>query len=105
MSRLPIRARLTLVFAAAMAIVLAAFGVFIYVRIDKTLTSTIDGALRGQLAEATGRLEEGTTLLDQDAQAGSTVGELLRADGAVVRSTPAGLRPFLSSADLQAVAA
>ena len=105
MSRLPIRARLTLVFAGAMAVLLAALGIFVYVRIGATLTGTIDSALRGQLTESTGRLEEGATLLDQDAQAGSTVGELLRADGSVVRSTPEGLRPFLNSADLQAVAA
>ena len=42
MSRIPIRIRLTLFFAAAMAIVLAAIGVFAYSRVASDLDRAID---------------------------------------------------------------
>ena len=42
MTRLPIRLRLTLVFALAMAVVLSAFGAFVYVRLDRDLLASVD---------------------------------------------------------------
>ena len=42
MTRLPIRVRLTLGFAAAMAVVLTAVGVFVYDRVAKELLGTVD---------------------------------------------------------------
>ena len=41
MSRLPIRVRLTLVFAVVMALVLAALGAFLYVRLGASLDERI----------------------------------------------------------------
>jgi signal transduction histidine kinase len=46
MDRLPIRIRLTLAFGVAMAIVLAATGLFLYVRLGSSLDRTIDTGLR-----------------------------------------------------------
>ena len=62
MSRLPIRLRLTLVFALAMAVVLSAFGAFVYVRLDRDLLASVDMGLlaRGQgLADG---LQSGTAV-------------------------------------------
>jgi hypothetical protein len=47
MSRLPLRLRLTLAFAVAMAAVLGAIGFFLYQRVDSTLVSSVDRSLRG----------------------------------------------------------
>jgi cysteinyl-tRNA synthetase len=50
MSRIPLRVRLTLAFAAAMAAVLAAVGTFVYVRLDGSLTDQLDESLRTRAA-------------------------------------------------------
>ena len=42
MSRLPIRVRLTAAFALAMVVVLAAAGLFVYVRLEDDLDESID---------------------------------------------------------------
>ena len=47
---LPTRIKLTLPFALAMAVVLAALGVFVYLRIGSTLLASIDQGLRGYLS-------------------------------------------------------
>ena len=46
MSRLPIRVRLTLVFAVVMTVVLAALGAFLYLRLGSTLNERVDERLR-----------------------------------------------------------
>ncbi len=48
MSRIPIRLRVTLVFAAVMAIVLAATGLFLYLRLESSLNRSIDQDLRSR---------------------------------------------------------
>jgi signal transduction histidine kinase len=45
LTRLPIRVRLTVAFAAGMAVVLAGIGVFVYVRMGATLLETTDAGL------------------------------------------------------------
>jgi two-component system OmpR family sensor kinase len=104
-SRLPLRLRLTLAFAVAMAAVLAAIGFFLYLRVDSTLVAGVDRSLRGQIDESLPRLATERELVDQDARAGSTVAELLDSHGRVVRSTPAGLGRLLDAAGLQRVLA
>jgi heavy metal sensor kinase len=49
-SRLPIRLRLTLVFALALAVVLGAAGAFVYVRLDDALTEQLDESLEARAA-------------------------------------------------------
>jgi two-component system, OmpR family, sensor kinase len=104
MRRLPIRLRLTLGFALVMAAVLAVTGAFLYQRVGATLAAGLDAGLRAQAVESLPRLDGDGDLVDADARAGSTVGEILGAGG-VVRSTPAGLPPILDRASLQQVAA
>ena len=50
MSRLPIRARLTMAFAAAMALVLVAAGLFVYAWVRADLEESIDETLAGRAA-------------------------------------------------------
>ena len=51
MSRLPIRVKLTLAFAGVMAVVLAATGLFLYLRFAAALDDTIDENLQTRLAD------------------------------------------------------
>ena len=106
MSRLPIRVRLTLAFGVVMALVLAAMGVFVYFRVGSALIGTVDQTLRSQSAEAVNNVDRGErTLTDRDVAGGTTLAQLLTADGAVVRSDPLGLAPLLRPADVRAVVA
>src|SRR5207245_414407 len=70
-SRLPIRVRLTLGFAAAMAVVLAAVGIFVYQRVANELLASVDQTLRAQAGE-----EIGTRHVDADTGSGTTFAQL-----------------------------
>ena len=48
MNRLPIRVRLTLGFAAAMAVVLAGVGAFVYQRVGNELLATVEISTEGR---------------------------------------------------------
>ena len=52
MSAIPIRLRLTLAFGLAMAFVIGAMSVFVYVRVDHALLGSVDQTLRAQATEA-----------------------------------------------------
>jgi two-component system OmpR family sensor kinase len=76
MSRLPIRVRLSLAFAAAMAIVLAALGAFLYFQLRHSLDEQIEASLRAQAdAAAAGAV----------VQREESLAQVLDADGEVVR--------------------
>ena len=96
MGRLPIRLRLTLPFAVAMALVLGALGSVVYVRVGSTLLASVDGGLAGQSKEAASRLLDDESLLDHDA-AESGIAEVLTPTGAVTQSSPAGLGTLLAA--------
>jgi two-component system OmpR family sensor kinase len=51
MSALPIRVRVTLAFAGVMAVVLGALGLFLYLRLEAELDSTINASLQTRTAE------------------------------------------------------
>ena len=104
-SRLPIRLRLTLPFAFAMALVLAATGFFIYQRVSSTLIASVDQSLRGQAVEAAQHVARGRGVLDRDAPGGPTVGQLVGADGRVRETTPAGLPALVAGVALRNVLA
>ena len=89
-SRLPIRLRLMLPFALGMAVVLAATGFLIYQRVAATLLSSVDQSLRGQAVEATHHVAQGRAMLDRDAPGGASVGQLVAADGHVLRDHAEG---------------
>ena len=58
LSRLSIRLRLTLVFAAVIAVVLAATGVFVYLQFEHELDAAIDAGLRSRADELSAAVRE-----------------------------------------------
>ncbi|MBV8081236.1 MAG: HAMP domain-containing protein [Actinobacteria bacterium] len=102
-ARLPIRVRLTLPFALAMAVVLVATGGFVYVRVGSALLSSIDQTLRVQAQEAVPRLQQGKSAIDQDAPVGTAVGELITPAGRVLDPSPPTLPKLLDAAPLARV--
>jgi signal transduction histidine kinase len=91
MSRLPIRVRLTLGFALAMAVVLAAVGVFVYERVGSELLGTVDTTLAAQAKE-----EIDAHRVDADTGGGTTLAQLFGADGRLQSSQPGGLSPLVA---------
>jgi signal transduction histidine kinase len=76
MSPLPIRVRLSLAFAAAMAVVLAALGAFLYFQLRHSLDEQIEASLRAQAdAAAAGAV----------VQREESLAQVLDADGEVIR--------------------
>jgi two-component system OmpR family sensor kinase len=92
---LPIRVRLTLAFAVAMALVLSGMGFFVYLRVDRALRSSVDQSLTSQASEAQRHEREGRHLLDSDVEGGATLAEVVGGDGSVLRSEPANLPPLI----------
>ena len=93
--RIPIRWRLTLPFALAMAVVLTASGTFVYLRISHQLLSAVDTNLREQLSEVAANARHGRNLVDADATEGPTVAAVQLPSGPVLAATPSTLRPFV----------
>jgi two-component system, OmpR family, sensor kinase len=73
MSGLPIRARLTLAFAVAMAVVLAATGAFVYLRLQSSLDEGIEEALDARLADAVALARTGETGRRADEEGFTTI--------------------------------
>src|SRR5205085_6306892 len=94
MTRIPIRVRLTLPFAAAVAVVLAAMGAFVYLRVGGELLSSVDTNLVAQVAEVRAHAEAATALVDPDATDGPTVAQILTPAGGLVASQPPALGPL-----------
>ena len=88
MSRLPIRLRLTLAFALAMAVVLAATGAFLYFRLGSSLDETIEEGLRARAAELAPLVENNPTLLRGSSAGDESFGQVLLPDGNVLDGTP-----------------
>ena len=103
MSRLPIRIRLTLPFAAVMALVLAALGGFVYLRVGSNLLNSTDQTLFAKATEATIRLERGQAPLTRNPGARVSLAQVLARDGRVTESQPSGLPPLLTAAELRTV--
>ena len=99
MNRLPIRLRLTLVFALTMAVVLLLAGWLVYARVSSNLGNAVDEQLRSRAQDVSALvLREGslksthTTLIER----GETFAELLSMNGSVVDATnPVGRTPLL----------
>ena len=87
MSRLPIRIRLTLVFALAMAVVLAAVGAFVYVRLGAALEEQLDENLQSRAGTLAAGVRSGD--LPRTLPRGEDeFAQVLGPDGAVVAATP-----------------
>ena len=93
--RLPIRARLTLISAALMAVVLAVSGVFLYLRLRADLLEAVDSGLESRAAgvlaslqRSPAALEAGGGLIDP----GDAFAQVLGPGAVVIQSSP-GLQP------------
>ena len=108
MSRAPIKLRVTLAFAAAMAVLLTALGLFIYLRHEQQLNEIIDQGLRSR-ADEVGALiaRSGGGLRDPDAAVDreESFAQVLARDGEIVDTAPqlAG-RPLLAGPELDRAA-
>lgn len=89
MSRLPIRLRLTLVFAVALALVLVAMSAFLYLRLNSTLTSTLDQGLRTRAADLVALVRQSDSGLRESGRRWQegTVAQVIDRRGRVVDST------------------
>ena len=99
MTRLPIRLRITLAFAAAMAIVLVAVGFFLYVRLGAALEEQLDETLqvRADALTALARDRDGR-IAGAAARDDETVVQVLGSDGTVLGALPASAETALASA-------
>jgi len=90
-ARVPIRLRLTLVFAAAMAAVLPAMGLFLYVRLAVALDRTIDQSLRSRAGDVATLIQETDSSLGREplTQQDQDFVQVVRPGGQVLDSTPA----------------
>jgi heavy metal sensor kinase len=89
MSRLPIRVRLTVAFALAMAVVLMATGAFLYLRLASSLDETIDEGLQTRAGELAPLVGGNASLLQGSGYAGDEAfAQVLDRDGRVVDATP-----------------
>jgi signal transduction histidine kinase len=88
--RLPIRVRLTLGFAVAMAVVLAVVGLFVYRRVSNELLATVDQTLVGQSREAN---ETGN--VDADTGNAPTLAQLFGPRGDLRHAQPRTLTPLV----------
>ncbi len=83
MSGLPIRVRLTLGFALAMAVVLAGVGLFVYQRVGNELLASVNQTLAAQSKD-----ELSHERTDADAGGGTTLAQVLASNGNVLQAEP-----------------
>ena len=104
MSRLPIRIVLTAAFAVAMALVLAASGLFLYLRLANHLLVALDRDLRLRAQDLAALVRDPRASLSLDSstrlvERGESYAQLLAPDGRVLEATrPLGRRPLLDAA-------
>jgi signal transduction histidine kinase len=93
MRRLPVRARVTAVFALALAIVLAGTGLFLYLRFRSGFDSELDQGLRSRAGDVTALVTQADTGLAQGGKntltaQGEAFAQVLKPNGAIFDSTP-----------------
>jgi two-component system OmpR family sensor kinase len=104
LARLPIRVRLTLAFAVAMAIVLAGLGFLLYTRMESSLDGAVERTLRGRADDVAALVRLGGIGLPQDSEGlskkGQTFAQVLDESANVVDSTAELREPLLTEADV-----
>jgi heavy metal sensor kinase len=98
--RLSIRVRLTLTFAAAMALVLAAAGLILYNHVASSLDLTVDQGLRARAADLTALVGQADSALGESSARGPGVAQILDARGRVFDGTPGYHVPLIAGAEL-----
>jgi two-component system OmpR family sensor kinase len=105
MSRLPIRVRLALYFALAMAIVFAGAGWFAYARVSTDLRLALDDALRGRAQDLSALVADGGSVRATEGsliESGESFAEVLDPRGSVLDATRPIARSLLSQEELAA---
>lgn len=105
MTGLPIRLRVTLAFTAAIALVLAGFGLFLYLRSAEQLDESVDDTLELRSADLAALVPnaDGFRVAVQTLDPEDSFAQILAADGEPVFSTAQlGSEPVLTSAELAA---
>ena len=99
MSRLPIRLRLTLVFAVIMAVVLLLAGWLVYARVSTNLDNALDEQLRSRAQDVSALVRRDGSLKSTHGtliERGETFAELLNMNGLVIDATSlVGRKPLL----------
>ena len=107
-SRVPIRIRVTAAFAVAMAAVLAASGLFLYLRLSSHLALALDRELRLRAQDLTALVRDPNASLATDStsrfvERGESYAQLLAPSGSVLDATrPVGRTPLLTRDELAA---
>ena len=100
-ARIPIRVRLTAGFAFVMAVVLAATGAFVYVRLASALDNTVNSGLRSRAQDVASLVQQSDSGLSQSSstgiiESGESYAQVLTLNGRVVDTTPQlGSSPLL----------
>jgi two-component system OmpR family sensor kinase len=90
-SRLPIRVRLSLAFAAAMALLLTALGAFLFLQVRSSLDEQVNAGLRAQAGAVSAGNLRGGALVEED----ESIRQLIGAEGSVLAASPQRLRSAL----------
>ena len=103
MSGLPIRIRLTLAFAAAMALVLGVLGIVVYTRFENSLDDSVDQSLRSRATELVGPVERRGRLPEVRSgaflESEESFVQVLDPGGRLIEGTPPADRQPLLDAD------
>lgn len=106
--RLPIVARLTLAFALSMAVLLAASGALLRVRVADELNASTDSSLRAQADVLASGVGQGVTAFgDTTGSAiaqGQVFAQILSSTGAVIESSEPLTQPLVGAAQLRSLA-
>ncbi|MGQ0669844.1 MAG: histidine kinase dimerization/phospho-acceptor domain-containing protein, partial [Actinomycetota bacterium] len=106
---MPIRARLTVVFAGLMALVLAGSGIFLYVRFRADLLNTVDAGLRSRAEVLLAGIDESGIQFGEEGrliEPGEAFAQILAPDGSVLQASPGlGTRPVIPPSALSGLGA
>jgi signal transduction histidine kinase len=111
LKRLPIRLKLTLAFTGVMALVLAATGLFLYLRLGAQLDHTLDQGLRSRTGDVSALVQQADRGLKdavraQGGDVGASPAQILDSSGRVFDATPGfQKRPLLTLAEVRQIRA
>jgi signal transduction histidine kinase len=106
LARLGLRMKMTLVFAGAMALLLGALGLFVYVRVEGSLDRSLNQGLRSRADDVHALVTQADSGLRQAggsslASPGERFAQIVRANGSVLDATPSlPARALLSRGEL-----
>jgi two-component system OmpR family sensor kinase len=105
--RVPTRVRVTIAFAAIMAVLLAGAGLFLYLRLGSTLQATVDRGLRSRAGVVTALIRQADSGLAQSGRSplteqGESLAQILDSRGRVVDALPTlRAQPLLNAGEVR----